>query len=69
MSEFIHHNHYKPGLWMGKPHGLFRCAEEEKCIMDTHLCDERQLLILENDDVAEAEDVKDWELEYIDMVT
>ena len=52
---------------MGKPDGLFRHLGEEKSVMDAHFFDEVQSLDLENDNVGEEEDVKDVELEEIDV--
>ena len=54
---------------MGKPDGLSRCSGKEKYGMDTHFFDEVELLDIENDNVGEAEDVEDVELERIDVAT
>ena len=69
MSEFIYHIHYRPGFKMGKPDGLSRRSGEEKSAMDAHFFNEGQLLELENDDIGEAEDAEDVELEGIDVAT
>ena len=54
---------------MRSPGGLSRRSGEEKSGMDAHLCNERELLDLENDDVDEEEDAEDAELEGIDVAT
>ena len=54
---------------MGKQNGLPRHSGDEKSGMDTHFFNERRLLDLKNDDSGEEEDVKDVELEGIDVVT
>ena len=67
MSEFNYYIYYRPAFKMLKPDGLFRSSAEETSGMDAHFFNERQLLDLENDDSGEEEDVKNVELEGIDM--
>ena len=52
---------------MGKPDGLSRCSGQQKSGLDAHLCDEGQLLDVENNDVGEEQDAEDVELEEIDV--
>ena len=54
---------------MGKLDGLSRCLGEEKSGIDANFFDEGQLLDHENNDVVDKEDVKDMELEGIDVIT
>ena len=67
MSEFIYHLHYRLGFKEAKLDGLSRCSEKEKSGIDAHFFDEGQLLDLENDDVREAENVEDVELQWINI--
>ena len=67
MSQFIYHIHYRTGYNIGKQDRLSRCSVEEKCRKDANFCNLGQLLELENDNVAEEEDMKDVELEGIDV--
>ena len=54
---------------MGKPDSLSRSSGKETSGMDADCFDKGQLLDLENNDVAEEEDVEDVELEGIDVAT
>ena len=53
---------------MGKPDGLFRCCEQEKCGIDSYLLDEVQLLDLVNNCIGKEKYGEDVELEGIDVV-
>ena len=52
---------------MGKQDGQSRRSGEEISGIDAHFYDEGQLLDVENDNVGKGTDVKDVELEEIDV--
>ena len=52
---------------MGKPDRLFMHSGEERSGMYTNCFDEGQLLDLDHDDIGEAEDVEDVELQWIEL--
>ena len=54
---------------MRKPDGLFGRSVDEKSGIDAHFFQEKHLLELANDNIAEEEDAEDVELKGIDVAT
>lgn len=63
MYKFNYHIYYRAEFKIGKVNSLSRSWQEEKSGMDTNMFPKRQVLNLENYDVAEEEHVEDVELE------